>query len=1674
MVMYNTGFTDADLAEWKSMYANAPPPVKQIVLSNAVRRFGNTFAQSMLTPDVGEIPEVAPTEKPNLLGTTTPKPHVPWYAKPVVEASEHIPGAKQGLGALSWYQQNVVEPTAMTVAGAVQKFIPGEQGIEKSLRENNATLPWQIPTAQRHEAWEETKLPWGVHTGMELAFDPTSYIGWGIPGAISKAAGKAGMSTVAEVAGKFATAEGMYNKVAGYPFELVGKAGKKIPGVTLEYSKGKLLHIPAPFQESIKSRMANEGLRTYDLMSNLTKAGMILEKTPSQILDDIRVLGRLDPMLEKTITNPEQKLLLQRLIKYKDKTPLAMFAATADRLPEITFRALGNYMTGHMGVELGVYAVKPLRGVIGFGNTMYNGWKHTVLFTPFYVVQQMVENPLRLMLTSHNPVSEWGEFAVTGKITEAMKLRLEDMPMEMRMRALSFMDRWKQRIPEYAPKGVLNKELSSGGLTDATLGSLSIGKREPHLLIASEADNIAILTHFDKTRQDLMEELLLKHSPETARYITKLKEIFDDPALAGVLDPHIIEHLRTVAITGTPEEMRAAFNRVLQNPYLGATRAMTDMEKALPEIVKLNLQRELTSKLAAGDLEGVRLAFEKARVSLPKRVEDYQKQRMLATLETYQRVLKAKLPKSSQKLMGAILRSTKSKMGRVSAAEAELLQSKTLTEAENAMFLASREYRREMDMLTENLMLSHALNNNVSNDTLQAWYDLIDDINTKTIDAGDAFSLRTIKLSRSIHGSKTPSKAVVDEWNTYIMDIQSEFPDIGASMAKSTPNTDLLWSTHRSVKERMWSKASQEKLTGMGIPLDEFPRIVQEVPGTPLGGVDKGLAEKVLSPDELAAYNAEYIRIAQQQGSGKALDDLGIIHGNVLTKPGEERKISTIIDTIAAQVQVPGDGPLDQVIRAWVQMPDNQTLQLLGKGASSSPEYLEATRSLLKDYYPDGYIRIFRGGKASTSKALDREFTNVTSSKATAKDFVASWPNNPNGTPLLPDINDILIRVEDVVSIASARESELIIPSELLKARMASPISRATATTQRLVTLEDFVQEQRSALFDWQKRVESTYADMTSGKTVTTARDTALMGMQEQAIQLKQTMALTDLTLRNHANDAAARATYEVFGNVGGKTNFDEIMSKVCPFWFFPSRSIPFYAKQMIQKPRLGYEILTMHERSRDTKPDRLFGTFKIPGTNYYYNPLQASMLWQLWGAKDYTPANLPPLEAGMRFMNQNLGISMGPQIGIATALATRALGKQGMVENYVPEPQDIIPQNKWLNAVEGLRLPVISQVAGLASEPFDTFTRAVYGTDIAQWQKREVEKYMVDEGVDPVKATTQQIQSAWKRFYTRQLASIPGGAVKEMTTTEAARYEYINKTQKEMGLTSAQIRAFKQTGESAFTGLRQDQLDAIYKGIPAEKLWRNIRPVGLTQKTEPYWNQYLQLKSEKEDLRGTAENPSPSSRIGVQKMLDSALLAGKIDASTWRDLRRENYQHYSDRIEQLNADYPLAPKTDEDWESFRKLLGWEQSVRHPDDIKLQEYYDTLDNSLFENGLGQFDAQLYNAEKDKFMEPLAESTRTYIQNQANKYKTPLEVAFAKDSETLQPYWAVEDTILSNLDPSIAAQIQALGQYDSSIQQIIIGSNPYLSIILRRIRMARQRMEMYNPEISRALLLWYGG
>jgi len=131
-----------------------------------------------------------------------------------------------------------------------------------------------------------------------------------------------------------------------------------------------------------------------------------------------------------------------------------------------------------------------------------------------------------------------------------------------------------------------------------------------------------------------------------------------------------------------------------------------------------------------------------------------------------------------------------------------------------------------------------------------------------------------------------------------------------------------------------------------------------------------------------------------------------------------------------------------------------------------------------------------------------------------------------------------------------------------------------------------------------------------------------------------------------------------------------------------------------------------------------------------------------------------------------------------------------------------------------------------------------------------------------------------------------------------------------------------------------------------------------------------------------------------------------------------------------------------------------------------------MDSSKFENDLGEFDYDAYRQAEQQFFQGLSPDTLAYIKSRKDRYKTPLRAAYGRDMEKAQPYYDIQDAVLSQYPPEIAKIVEyALASPDMAIQRAILVKHPQAMIALRRMRVTKEQYRLRNPEVDKLLRFW---
>ena len=254
----------------------------------------------------------------------------------------------------------------------------------------------------------------------------------------------------------------------------------------------------------------------------------------------------------------------------------------------------------------------------------------------------------------------------------------------------------------------------------------------------------------------------------------------------------------------------------------------------------------------------------------------------------------------------------------------------------------------------------------------------------------------------------------------------------------------------------------------------------KEIPAIPEG---HGFGERVSTTADVQALDVEFKNLAAEIGDTAAKAQIGkVIRGDVIIDTAVEDRIrfrAVELANQSARHVTTTEGQINKQINNWFRFPfderrgGNAALQRIGKIATEDKIYREGIQEILREQYPSGFIRIFRGSGRAEGRGLDREFVNVTSSKRTAVSFENTWL--VKGKDI--EVDDILIKVEDVLAIGAVEESEMVIRSSALRKYFGSPLEPTAGKQGGIITKEAWEQTRQQASEAAHKEYYKAFAD---------------------------------------------------------------------------------------------------------------------------------------------------------------------------------------------------------------------------------------------------------------------------------------------------------------------------------------------------------------------------------------------------------------------------------------------------------------------------------------------------------------------------------------------------------------------------------------------------------------------
>ena len=596
--------------------------------------------------------------------------------------------------------------------------------------------------------------------------------------------------------------------------------------------------------------------------------------------------------------------------------------------------------------------------------------------------------------------------------------------------------------------------------------------------------------------------------------------------------------------------------------------------------------------------------------------------------------------------------------------------------------------------------------------------------------------------------------------------------------------------------------------------------------------------------------------------------------------------------------------------------------------------------------------------------------------------------------------------------------------------------------------VDDYFNAVNKEVDDWAKEVIARFHEVKpgTGKIRETQFDVQTSSLAEKAYnetvsaQMEQVARLLDdgatqyRRMHDVAKRRATRTTLDTFGNPAVRMNVDELMGNLgVPFFFFPSRSMAYYAQAAVRRPALLPTIKRYQNSVKEEDdPAYLAGSFKLPttvgGADLYVNPLKSYMGWQMFGQADFLPRNAPMYEQILRTSQNTLGIGFGPIHTILPRLFESMVldeNKEG-IDLVSNSPQFLIPQQKWFKTLERADLGILSTTARLLNVPTDHYMNTVFGNEIPNWLERRTEKQLVQRGHNPATATDEQLDGALRDVWWQTLAGIPlGSTVHAVSPLAGDRTADLITNLDARGDGSLEML---REGKNPFSGLRRDDIDSMFQGIDKEEIYGYIRPATLTPEMTPHWNAHVKLQLNLQKSRD--ELTSTMDALNAKWSSDPTM-----SGFQWDELRKEAYAKYGTQIDTLYKSHPLAPRSvvSEElaqrggitWNDYRKELGKDERVVHKHDQLYDSFVQQVLAREFDDATGEFDYDKYERAYEGVFsssnmadigivgEEEQASAKAYVLAKRFQNLTAPEKERKRLIELARPYWQVPDTIMDS-------------------------------------------------------------
>jgi len=617
-----------------------------------------------------------------------------------------------------------------------------------------------------------------------------------------------------------------------------------------------------------------------------------------------------------------------------------------------------------------------------------------------------------------------------------------------------------------------------------------------------------------------------------------------------------------------------------------------------------------------------------------------------------------------------------------------------------------------------------------------------------------------------------------------------------------------------------------------------------------------------------------------------------------------------------------------------------------------------------------------------------------------------------------------------------------------------------------------------------------------------------LLGVQDDAIRsfhkLEKEM-LSEWKIQMGAADYATQFADSVMGNYAVTTNLDQLMNIFIPFWYFPSRSIPFYLRTFTQKPYTLAFMTRYMEQAKEgfgetgkglgeaMTPEALVGYFPltIGDQTYFINPFRPWMGYQMLGYEPMAGLGQPVVQQTFQAANM-IGIGLAPH----WTLGIEAINKWSSTDGiYLTrgEPMPLFPQARWLQDLTGAAFGRYSAMPEQAM-----FSQNVDG--MPDWEKRNLEKELArwilrnpekaaekgwkfPRGILAVKDSDIEADAVIKQQI-RRMSSYGLLSVVFPLYSRRNKEELVMRNDREQVIrdiltaggknADKAIERAEQVGFSPMMYLNRQQRREIYEAHPEWEPWSGLTRVGINPQERAMEKQtrefYTYMDAVREQL---------GDRLATA---DEVFMQGHMSGYLWRQVYEEVQVQNSAIWRFLVGDglapdktrnpgvLPLARVTPSRAEWYRETYAKAIPPVHPEDYALDYYYSIQPE--IDPLLGTYDYDSYFARREEFYDSL--DTHPEIQNYIDddrrraRYDSPVEEMFRADRDLLQPYFAVRREYMK-IHPDYELLLRQARTTQDPLELAKLRKE--LNEHEREISRMREQIRMSDARIEAALFKW---